>query len=385
MKNYNKYINKKRMFSTVLELIKIDSPSLKEGKIAKKLKTILQDLGCKVIFDNAHKKINGSVGNLFAYFPGTVKSKPIMLGAHMGTVSSVAGMKPVIRKDRIESDGRHILGADCKAGITVILEVLRIIKEHKLPSPPVNIVFTICEDLHVLGSKNADYTKIKTKEGLVFDDTFADMLTIETAAQTAMNVTVIGKPAHAGLEPQKGISAIEVAAKAISKLKFGNIDNETVANIGIIEGGSATNVITPEVEIKGEFRSRNPKTLKKIINCVKKEFERAVRNSRKKIDGKWYSAKLKFETKEHFSNFSAPKNSSLVKHIVKSAKSVGVKLKFRTVNASGDVNNLFANGIIAPILGCGIHNFHSAREYLDLKDFFKSAGIALAVVSGYKK
>lgn len=384
MPNYAKYINKSRMISTFKELVNIDSPSLKEAKISKKVTSMLKQLGCKVTTDNADEKFRGEIGNVIARFPGTIKPAPILLCAHLDTIFSNKGNKPVLKGNRITGNGKTILGADCKAGLTVILETLRIIKENKIQSPPVEVVFTVCEDLKVLGSKYLDYKKINARYGIIFDDTFADLMTISTAGRYSLDITITGKPAHAALEPHKGISAIELAAKAISKLKFGNIDHETIFNIGIIEGGNATNIVTPQVRLQGEIRSHKPEKMTRLIKKVKKVFDETIRKSRRKIDGKWHSAKLKFDAQKDFSHFSISQKNHFVKLVKKCASSQGVKLRFRSVNASADCNNFFANGISAPLLGCGIHNFHSNKEYLDLNDFFKATQIALAVVVGFK-
>jgi tripeptide aminopeptidase len=380
-------INKRRMVATFLELIKFYSPSLKEKDIADHLAIVLRELGCKVSFDNAGKRINGNCGNLYAKFPGTVKSKPLLLCSHMDSVEPCKNIKPIIKKDRITSDGKTILGADAKSGLAVILEVLRILDEQrdKLKFPPLEIFFSVAEEIGMHGSLNMDISKIKSKEGISLDFKSPHEPWVQGPAKYNIYVKVRGKAAHAAVDPEKGISAVVVASKAIAKMKLGRIDKDTTANLTIVKGNIATNIVTQEVRIGGEVRSYTLSKLKKQANYIKNIFEQTAKKCCKKIDGKWICPKIEFKTKLNYSTFNIKPNVPIMKVLKKAIESQGLKMKPIKVNAGSDSTILFSHGINAPVMGCGERGFHTEQAWLCLKDFYNSAKIVLSVVLNYRR
>jgi tripeptide aminopeptidase len=383
--DYLQYINRKRMIKTFTELVKIYSPSLKEGKIAGVSAKILKELGCSVSFDNAGKKIGGEVGNLIAKFKGNINSKPILLCAHMDMVEPCKNIKPIVKEYRICSDGTTISGADCRSGITVILEVLRILKEKKLPHPPIEIVFTIAEEGLMLGSRNLDYSKIKSKNAISIDTEFAGKVTTKCPIKEVIDITIKGVSSHAGIYPERGISAIEIAGDIIHLMKLGRIDTETTANLGIIEGGNATGVVTPQVKLKGEVRSFSNAKFTKQINHMKEVCRKMEKKWRKKVDGKLLKPCIDFKTDRLYSGFNLPLSAPTLKALFKSAKLQELSVTPIQRNAGADVAVFNSNGISACNLGCGQKNQHTTREYLDLKDFFISAQITLGAVLNFRE
>ena len=239
-------INEKRMVQLFCELARIKSLSGKEGAIARRLSILLKFMGAEVSADDAGRKIGGETGNLTARFPGTGPGEPFLLSAHMDTVGPADNVNPVLRKDRITSDGTTILGADCKAGIAIILEVIKTLEENRIPHPPIEAVFTVSEEMALLGSKYLDYGGLRSRYGLIFDNEqgIENVITSAPAADK-MDIKVYGAAAHSGVAPEKGISAIKVVSNAIAGMKLGRIDSETTANIGFISGGNAINVVPP--------------------------------------------------------------------------------------------------------------------------------------------
>ena len=258
-------LNQQRLIDTFLELVQIDSESFHEKKIHGFLVSRLKELGCRVYVDKAGSAYNTDApGNIIAFLPGTAKSKPVVLCSHMDTVVPGKGVKPVVKKDCITSDGTTILGADDKAGLAIILEVLRTLKEQtQVPYPPVEAVFTLTEETGMQGAKNLDYKKIKGREGLILDNEEVTELLVQGPAVNTIEVWIKGLAAHAGVCPEKGISALEVAAYALSQMKLGRVDKETVANFGVVQGGKVTNVVMDEVYLKGEARSLSDAKLAK--------------------------------------------------------------------------------------------------------------------------
>lgn len=373
-------INEKRMLDTFVELVKIDSESLAEKDVALRLEKELKKLGAKTVFDNAHKKTGGNCGNLIAKFPGTVKKPAFMLSSHMDTVRPGKGVKPKVGKTTVTSDGTTILGADCKSGITAILEVLRVLKEKKLPHPPVEIVFTVSEEIGLLGSKNLDYSLLTAKEGLVLDSETPNLLTVKAPSTCKVQVKIKGLAAHAGMLPEEGISAIKIAAEAITKMKLGRIDFETTANIGVISGGNARNIVPDEVTLLGEARSHNLKKLDKQTKHMRECLEKAVKKAKVKVRGKMYKAELVCDITREYPNLVMPVTDNSVKTVIDAGKKVGVPVKPVASGGGADSNVFFGHGIKAPDIGCGMEKAHTLQEYLNIKYMTDAARVALQVV-----
>jgi tripeptide aminopeptidase len=385
VKELVKHINKKRMLNTFVELAKIDSESKHEKKISQHLVKLLKRLGCKVTQDNAGRKVGGECGNVIAKFPGDSKLPAFLLGAHMDTVKPGKGVKPKVLKDKVTSDGTTILGADCKSGLAIVLEILQVLKEKRLPHPPIEIAFTIFEEGGLHGSKNLDYKQFKAKYGLSLDTRSPLRITTNAPSLNLFDIKIHGVAVHSGLNPEDGISAIEVASKAISSIKFGRMDFETTSNIGIVSGGQGTNTVMPLIELKGEVRSHNLKKLNAQITKIKKTFEKTVKSSKKKVNGKTISAKLEFHTEKDFPNIVIPKNHLIVKTLDKVAKELNTKVSFMASGGGSDANIYFGKGIVVPNMGTGVRNGHTTGEILLLKEFYLAAEMALGTILKFAK
>ena len=281
-------INLERLKETFIHLVRLASPSKQEGLVASYVKEYLNELGIEWVEDKAADALGATCGNIIGWLDGEGEI-PLMLNAHLDTVQKPAE-EVVVREENgiLKSDGTTILGADDKSGVAIILEVLRVIKENNLPHPPLQPVFTICEEIGLLGAKHLDYSLLKAKWGLVLDGGNPAEIIHRAPTANRLQFVVIGKAAHAGVHPEEGINAIWLAAKAISSLQLGRIDEETTCNLGLIEGGTATNIVPDKVVIKGEVRSHKQEKLKaqteKIINAFKETIEAHLK---KEICLKW--------------------------------------------------------------------------------------------------
>ena len=379
-------INEKRLVNTFLELIKIDSESFNEKAMQEFMAARLKELGCTVYVDNAGKKYDTNAkGNVIGVLPGTVKSKPIILSSHIDTVVPGKGIKAVVKKNRITSDGTTILGADDKAGVAIILEVLRTLKEQNEPYPPVEAVFTLTEENGMQGSKNLDYKKLKGREGIILDNEELTDLLVQGPAVNTIEVRIKGLAAHAGVCPEKGISALEVAAYAMSIMKLGRIDKETVANFGVVQGGQVTNVVMDDLYLKGEARSLSDAKLAKQTAHMKACFEKAVKRFTKKIDGKVCKPEVKFVATQRYPAVNVPKNHPMVKVIIAAAKEQGVAMRAMASGGGCDANILSGFGFTLPNLGVGCRGCHTLKESLELDEFYKAFKIALAAVLADRK
>ena len=379
-------INEKRLVDTFLELIKIDSESFNEKAMQEFMAARLKELGCTVYVDNAGKKYDTNAkGNVIGVLPGTVKSKPIILSSHIDTVVPGKGIKAVVKKNRITSDGTTVLGADDKAGVAIILEVLRTLKEQNEPYPPVEAVFTLTEENGMQGSKNLDYKKLKGREGIILDNEELTDLLVQGPAVNTIEVRIKGLAAHAGVCPEKGISALEVAAYAMSIMKLGRIDKETVANFGVVQGGQVTNVVMDDLYLKGEARSLSDAKLAKQTAHMKACFEKAVKRFTKKIDGKVCKPEVKFIATQRYPAVNVPKNHPMVKVIIAAAKEQGVAMRAMASGGGCDANILSGFGFTLPNLGVGCRGCHTLKESLELDEFYKAFKITLAAVLAYRK
>ncbi|MCX5791187.1 MAG: M20/M25/M40 family metallo-hydrolase [Elusimicrobia bacterium] len=376
-------INEKRMVQLFCDLARITSLSGKEGAIARRLSILLKFMGAEVCIDDAGGKIGGETGNLIARFPGTGPGAPFLLSAHMDTVGPANNIRPQTHKDRITSDGTTVLGADCKAGIAIIIEVIKALEENKIPHPPIELVFTISEEMALMGAKYLDYSKLRSRYGLIFDNEQAlENVIVSAPAADMMEIKVYGAAAHSGVAPEKGISAIKVVSEAISGMKLGRIDAQTTANIGFISGGNAINIVPPLVELSGEARSHDPAKLRRQTRHMEDCLKRAVKKIKVRADGHIITPRYEFLVEQKFPNLRIDKTNPVLPLIAAAMRAEGLKMKPSISGGGTDGNIMYGHGIKAPILATGMREVHTTREYLDLKDFFGCARLTMRVIAG---
>ena len=379
-------INYDRMIKQFIEMTKIDAPSNKELPMQKYMEKELKKLGGKVYVDDAGSKYETTAeGNVMAHFAGTVKSKPFILGAHLDTVEPCKNVKAIIKNGKIVTDGTTVLGADDRAGLAIILEVIRTLKESKEAYPPIEVACTLCEEDGMYGAKYFDASFLKGKEGLILDDEFPTELIINAPKAYVFEIKITGKAAHAGVCPEKGISALEVAAKAISMMKLGRIDKLTVANLGIVHGGTGTNIVMPEIYLKGEARSRNLPSLEKQVKHMRECFKKVEKMFTKKVDGKIIKPIIDFKQELKYPLLDIPKNLPLIKYILKCAKENKIKMETKSCGGGFDSNILASKGLLMPIIGIGYHDNHTVKEWLNIKEYCKTADLVLHIVKNYRK
>lgn len=366
-------INEKRLVECFMELVRIDSVSREERNLADFLIEKLEDLGLEVIVDQAGEKTKANTGNIIARLNGNSKeATPIMFTAHMDTVVPGKNINPLLKGEKIVSTGKTILGADDKAGIAALLEALHLIKENNIPCGDIEIVFTVCEEVGLLGAKNLDISRLKSQMGFVLDAAGQVGQIITTApSQNSLEFTIYGKSAHAGSNPEEGINAIQVAGFALSRMKLGRIDEETTANIGIISGGRATNIVPDEVTLKGEVRSRNKEKLEKYTEQLKKITEDTAQEFKAKAD-------VKIDRKYYCYNLS-PQNQ-VVKIAVKAAEDIGLQPLLCPSGGGSDANIFNKEGMPSVDLAVGMEKVHTVEEYILIEELKKSAEYILSII-----
>ena len=374
-------LNKNRLKSTFIKLLTIDSPSGKEGNLARYLSSVLKDIGLSVRFDSANRATGGDTGNLIASLPGDNTRSPIMLNAHLDTIESTEGSTPLIKGDIIKSDGNSILGADDKSGIACIVEALRVVIEDDLPHPPIEVVFTVCEENGLLGAKNLDYSVIKAKMGYALDTGSPFAVVVGAPYHNGITVKVFGREAHAGADPSKGINAIKVAADAISKIDTGQIDEETTVNIGIIRGGTATNIVPGFVEVKAEVRSHNEEKLERKTKEIVSEFKKSCGLFSNEIDSKPVTPEVRYEITREYNAFRIDEEKEIVKGLFKAASGFNIQLKARLGGGGSDANIFNEKGITTVLLGTGMKDVHTKSEYINIEDMVICTKLLINTIS----
>ena len=355
-------INPDRLVKTFCDLVSIDSPSSSEEKIAVELVSRLKALGLTVIRDD--------YGNVIA---SDSRENPVMLSAHMDTVEPGQGVKPSIEGDRIVSDGTTILGGDCKAGVSAIMEALESIIEDETPHLPIEVVFTREEETALVGARNLDFSKIASKEAIVFDgEGPVNRITSSSPTYIGFNIEITGRAAHAGVEPEKGLSAIKIAAELITRLPQGRLDGETTFNIGSIEGGQVRNAVPETTKVVGEFRSMNIETLDTVrlqltetIGTVQELFPEAVLDAHLHTD---------FET------YTLPENDPALIRAKTAMISIGLE-PYMLPSGGGTDGNIFRrNGINSVVVGMADNGMHTKTEYVIIPDLVDAAHFCEALI-----
>jgi tripeptide aminopeptidase len=366
-------VNRERLLHTFERLLAIEAISREEKPMAEVLLAAMRELGATVRMDDAGVKLGGNVGNLVADLPGTVAAPALLFCAHLDTVQPTVGLQVQRSETHYTSDGTTILGADDRAGIAAMLEMLYTIRDSGMPHPPLQIVFTIAEEIGVMGSMVLDYELITAPYGFV-PDTSGPVGRIITSApaQQHIDVVVTGTAAHAGMCPEKGVCAITIAAKAIARMRLGRVDDETTANIGIIKGGQATNIVADRVEIEGEARSRDPQKLAAQVAhmraCLEEEAAAA-------------GGAVEFRVVDTFPAFTLAPDSPTVRLATQAADAVGAPAVIMATGGGSDANFFNQHGIQAAIISTGYENAHTPAETQNIDELVKLAQMLVEIVA----
>jgi tripeptide aminopeptidase len=374
-------INQERLKNLLIELIKIDSLSRKEYHVAMRLKREMEELGAKVSIDDAGEKVGGNVGNLIAHFSGTApEATPILLSAHMDTVVPGEGIVPILDGDILRTDGRTVLGGDDKSGVAIICEVLRVVKENNFQCSDVDVVFTICEEAGLIGAKCLDVNRLRARTGLVLDSDSVGFLFTKAPAANRMEFRVHGLEAHAGVCPEKGVNAIKVAADGIAQMDLGRIDHETTANIGVIEGGMAVNIVPNSVTLKGEARSHSQEKLDRQTQHMLRCLQDAAARHTLELGGARFTAKIEAKIERDYDRMDVREGAPIVQLVRAAAKNLRIDIQTLATGGGCDANVLNQKGLEVANLSTGMRDIHTVKEWLDLKDLNLSAQMVLEVV-----
>ena len=374
-------INRQRLTEEFLELTAIPSLSRQEGKIARRLESILKDMGASVEVDDAGEQVGGNTGNILARFTGTdAAAPPMLLSAHMDTVAPASEIHTVIDGDIIHTDHTSVLGGDDKAGLVAILEAIRVLRERGLPHGDLEVVITICEESGLLGAKHFDTSRLRARRGLVLDVDGVNELVTRAPAANRLSFTVHGLEAHAGICPERGISALQVVSEAIAGMRLGRVDEETTANLGVIQGGLATNIVPSQVVVRGETRSRSDAKLKAQTEHMLSRFEEAVARHGVTLEGREHRARLEAKVERQYERLELADGASIVRLVTGAAASLGRTCPTRSTGGGSDANVFVARGLEVANLACGMRDIHTVNEWVDVKDLVATAELVVETI-----
>ena len=358
--------DQERLVKTLMELIKIDSPSGEEDAMDAEVSARLESMGLKVSHD--------TYNNVIAKLPG--EGPPIMLSAHLDTVEPGRGIKPIVDGGVVRSDGSTILGGDCKAGVAIVLEGLAAANESNGGgNRAIEVVFTRHEEGGLVGAHHLDFSMVSATTGIVFDgEGPPNRIILSAPSQNVVTAQITGRAAHAGLEPEKGISALLIAADILGQLPLGRIDEETTANIGRLEGGLKRNIIPEQAFLDGEFRSRNNEKLA--------DLERKFRGVFDEVASRYPKAKIDLDIVNTYQAYNIDAGSEAVAMISRALAGMGMKPVLETTGGGSDANVFIEKGITAVPVGIGVRDFHTTWETAVIAEVFQGAQMCEAVIRG---
>ena len=357
-----------RIIELFLQTIRINALSGNEKLLADFIKSFLSEYNYSITEDDSKEHSNSNTGNLICKVGS---GGDFLLSSHMDTARPTENVKPIIEKDKIVSSGDTVLGVDNRAGVSALLYTLERIAKEKIPVKDFTVVFTTCEETTLFGSKNLGING-NIKKGFVFDSGYRPGNFIHSACGAlGFKIKVVGKASHSGIAPEKGINSLLVAAKAMSNLPLGRIDEETTMNIGVLKGGAAVNVIPELTELEGEVRSFDLKKAEKYFNLLVDAFKK---------ESELVGARIELIYDWDFMPFTVPEDSEVYSETINVLKKVGLIPSPKISLGGSDANSLNANGIESINLGIGAQNPHSNDEFIFIEDLIKTAEIAMELV-----
>lgn len=372
----------------VTQLMAIPGRSGEEAQVAEFIRQKLLAAGAPadaIVTDDANKRttLAGNTGNLVFKLPGTLKGPRRMLSAHMDTVPICIGSQPIRDGEYIRSaNPRSGLGADDRAGCAVVLAAALAVLKAGLPHPPLTFCWFIQEEIGLHGARHL-HLPVLGKPAVCFnwDGGAAEKLTIGATGGYRMEIQIEGLASHAGVAPQLGVSAIAIASLAIADLHRGGWHglvekgkNRGTTNVGVIQGGEATNVVTEKVIVRAEARSHDPKFRERIVAEIEKAFTRAVKEV-KSAAGK--RGRATFLGRLDYESFRLADDAPCVKAAEAAVAAAGLTPVRAISNGGVDANWLNVHGIPTVTLGCGQMDVHTVSERLDLAAFRKACEIGL--------
>lgn len=349
-----------RMVAQFMDMVRVDSESGDEARFMAWLTPRLEELGASASLD--------SYGNLIATLPAkSSTADPILLSCHGDTVRPGKNIRPVLKDGVIRSGGDTILAADDKAGIAEMIEALRIAPVR----PPIEIAISRQEEVGLLGVKQLDFSRITARRGFLLDNDTLDTIITGGPSYFAIDVTVTGKSAHAGMEPEKGINAIQAASRAIAALTIGRLDAETTANVGIIQGGMIRNGVPDTCTFAAECRSlthaRGQAVADGMVAVIRREVEA-------------FGASVTIEVNNLCQASSIADDAWTVRIAQQALSEVGIEATPAVMCGFTDASIYNNHGIEMGVVGIGARNEHSTDEHIYVDDMERAVAMLVGIL-----
>ncbi len=356
-----------------LSLARIDGISLAERRVADEVTAMLTSHGVRVKEDNAGERLGGNTGNLLCYPPHYREDEPaIILTAHLDTVESTAGLIPVIDGVAIRSAGTTILGADNRLGLAILVQLLTDVASRQLPHRNFFTVFTVGEETGLFGAGLVDVGSAPVTGAYVFDCSKRPGVYIrESVGLHTFKAEFFGRTAHAGVAPEEGVNAVQLACAGVARLTIGRIDAETTANVGRIHGGDALNAVPAFATVEGEVRSFQPSRIARELARIRDVFTASAQPA----------GSMRFSHEADFEPYTLSLDAALVQHLESSMRRVGLDPKPIRYTGGSDANKYNARGVPAVNIGIGAQKPHSYEEFVLIEDLIKSSELAHALIA----
>lgn len=376
-----------RLAEIFVRLCEIDSPSRREGRLGAFLKGLFAtEFKAEILEDDSAPFTGSDTGNLVIRIAGRGESRPpFFCNCHLDVVEPATGVKVRRHGETFTSAGATVLGADDKAGIAMLVEMARALKEDGRLRAPLELVFTTCEEIGLLGAKNFDFSLLRADSGYALDSAGCDLAVIAAPAANHFTALIHGLAAHAGLHPENGINAIQLASRAISELSLGRLDEMSTANVGVIAGGQATNIVPELVTIEGEVRSHSQEKLARHTAAIEESFRRTVAHFGTlppAAGGPIRQGKLQFRVEEQFPAMRLDEQAPVLQRLRRAAGTLNRSLDFTVAGGGSDANIFSAHGLPTAILGTGMTDVHTTDESVTLTAMVRTTELLLAMYAG---
>jgi tripeptide aminopeptidase len=348
---------KNSMVETFCEFVRIDSESGNEGEFLDHLGQRLEerlDAVCR----------RDGYGNLIARLQGkrTGRETPVLFACHGDTVKPGRGIEPVVEGDVIRSRGDTILGADDKAGIAEFIQAVETADRH----PPIEFIVTREEEVGLTGARHLDFEGISAREGFVLDGDTLDGVVVGGPSHFLIDVTFLGRAAHAGMEPEKGISSIAAASRAVAALPLGRLDAQTTANVGVIEGGLIRNGVPERTKIVAECRSLDHDRAAEVAGLMEEICS---------ANAKSVGASAEVRSELAYRAHSIPETARVVTVATRAIREAGLDPVVRVICGGTDGSIYNEHGIEAVVLGTGVRDEHSCSEHILVCDMQRAVSL----------
>lgn len=365
--------SRERLTELFLDLARLPSPSRSERKVADTVTAYLKAAGVTVHEDDTGSRIGGDTGNIWCTVRGDGSRPHLALGAHMDTVQPTDDIQPVLDDEGVFRNTRPtILGADDKAAIAALLHATELLHAAGEPFSSYELFFTVSEETGLVGAKHLGEHVLTSPFAAVLDSSGAvGGITVKAPSQQGLRAVFRGRAAHAGVEPERGRNAIHAAAKAIAAMRLGRIDEETSANIGVIHGGVAANIIPDLCEVRGECRSHDDEKLAHVAAAMVDALQEGAAQT---------GVDVEVNLVHEYRAFALTGRSAVVRLSRAAVAALDLQPRLLTSGGGSDANILNARGLPTVNLDAGMMQVHSPDEYLSLDDLERLCSLVLQMI-----